>query len=165
MSKGNVSIRRSPRMSEDAYREKLGLKRLTEFGGEMPDPVPMAPPVGFKRQPSIFENMREMVRVELSRRASEEGFETEEEAEDFNVREDIEPVSRHQYTEMDEDYVRSSVKDYNEKVASDKQAAAKRRLEASVPGAKPARQGRPQAAREALDEPGEPGDVDPHSAD
>lgn len=153
-----------PRISEEEYRRKLGLRRLTDFGEEVPDPVPMAPPVGYKKQPSIFENMRSMVQAELARKAREEGFETEEEAEDFDEPDDM-PLSRHEYTEMHEEHVRNSVNEFNKKVAADKRkAAAKAAMEAANPPRPGAVKGA-VGAREALDSrPGE-GGTDPHSAD
>lgn len=63
-------------------------------GQEIPDPTPIAPPIGYKRQPSIFEQMRQMVLSDrLAAEASAAGAETFEEADDFDVGEDIDPRS------------------------------------------------------------------------
>lgn len=52
----------------------------------------MAPPVGFKPAPSLADQIREMVRSErLAREAAEGGFETFEEADDFDVGDDFDP--------------------------------------------------------------------------
>lgn len=60
---------------------------------ELPDPVPMAPPVGYRRQPSLLDQVREMVRSEqLALEARRAGMETFEESEDFEV-EDYDPRS------------------------------------------------------------------------
>lgn len=64
-------------------------KRLNEKGREILDPTPMAPPVGYKRQPSLSEQIREMVRSErLAMEAASAGFETLEEADDFDIPDD-----------------------------------------------------------------------------
>lgn len=74
-----------------ARREAKG---LTADGREVPDSTPMAPPVGYVKQKTITERIREMVRSEHLRRAAEEaGAETFEEADDFNVPDDLEPAS------------------------------------------------------------------------
>lgn len=133
------AVKRVPRISEEEYRKKLGLKRLTEDGAEKPNPIPMEPPVGYKKQPSIFENMRALVQAELARKASQEGFDTEEEDENFEIEEDREPLSRHTYTEMDEEYVRTAVDLTNKEIDKRKKSAA----EPPAPPARPA----PQAPR------------------
>lgn len=70
----------------------------TDEGYEIPDPVPMAPPVGFKKQPSMVENIRNMVRSEmLQREAAAAGFETFEEAEDFGPEDDGVPLPHTAY--------------------------------------------------------------------
>lgn len=60
---------------------------------EIPDPVPMSPPIGYHRAPSLIDQVRDMVRSEQLRHMAETtGAETFEESEDFNV-EDYEPSS------------------------------------------------------------------------
>lgn len=64
--------------------------------GFWPDPTPVAPPVGNSMVAEIdmFERHRQMIRGELSRMAEEAGFETMEEADDFDIADDIpEPFS------------------------------------------------------------------------
>ncbi|UIB81459.1 hypothetical protein [Flyfo microvirus Tbat2_151] len=52
----------------------------------------MAPPVGYKRQPSLADQIREMVRSErLAMEAENAGYETFEEADDFDVGDDYDP--------------------------------------------------------------------------
>lgn len=62
-----------------------------EIGKEFPNPVPMAPPLGFVPQPPIWEQIRAMVKREMSQVAEAEGFESEEEANDFDVGDDFDP--------------------------------------------------------------------------
>lgn len=59
-----------------------------EFGREIPDPRPMAVPAGYDRPLSLAEQIKRMVRIELSRSAEAEGLESFEEADDFDVPED-----------------------------------------------------------------------------
>lgn len=67
---------------------------LMRDGREYPDPTPVAPPVGFIKQPTLAETMKQMVRSEALRRAAQEsGMETFEEADDFDVGDDYDPRS------------------------------------------------------------------------
>lgn len=76
-----------PRLSPEAYLEKLVKKGFDKNTGQfVPDPVPMAPPVGYRKQPSMVELVRDMVRGEhLRREALEAGYESFEESEDFDM--------------------------------------------------------------------------------
>lgn len=65
---------------------------LDENGHEKPNPVPMQPPVGYKKQLTIAEQIRQQIRA-ASLEARQAGAETEEEANDFDVGEDMEPHS------------------------------------------------------------------------
>lgn len=66
-------------------------------GVEYPDPTPVAPPVGFIKQPTLAETMRQMIRSEeLKKYARESGAETFEESEDFDVGDDFDPMSPHE---------------------------------------------------------------------
>lgn len=62
-------------------------------GAEIPDPVPLAPPLGYQKPLSMFDQMRAQIRAEHSRLRQlelEEIAETPEQANDFEVDEDIE---------------------------------------------------------------------------
>lgn len=65
---------------------------LNERGHEVVSDVPVAAPIRIRR-PTQFEEMRRMIREEMSRQARSEGRETFEEADDFNVGEDYDPRS------------------------------------------------------------------------
>lgn len=68
---------------------KMEGRGLTPDGAEVPDPVPLEPPVGFVRRPSLTEQIRDMVRSEAVRAAAEsQGMESFEEADDFSVEDD-----------------------------------------------------------------------------
>lgn len=73
-------------------------KPLTESGAEVPDPVPMAPPIGYKKQPTMVDHIRAMVRSENLRREVEAaGYETMDEADDFDVDDDFDPTSPYEH--------------------------------------------------------------------
>lgn len=74
-------------MKEKVRIDETGhvLNVMTEGGAEIPDPTPMAPALGFKRQPPLHERIRAMVQHEYSRVAAERAVETMEEADDFII--------------------------------------------------------------------------------
>lgn len=59
--------------------------KLNERGQEVPDPAPVAIPAGFARPESMAETIQRLVRGSVSRAAREQGLETFEEAEDFDL--------------------------------------------------------------------------------
>lgn len=63
------------------------------IGKEYPNPIPMEAPLGFIEQKPLHEQIRDMVKNELSRQAEAEGFETMEEADDFDVDDDFDPTT------------------------------------------------------------------------
>lgn len=74
------------------HAPKSSAQRFDEAGRFIPDGRPMEPPLGFKRAPSLSEQIREMVRSEqLQRELAASGVETFEEANDFYI--DDEPDS------------------------------------------------------------------------
>lgn len=72
---------------------------------EYPDPTPVEVPLHFRRPPTLQEQIKAMVRGELSRHAADQGMESFEEADDFDVGDvDELPFSRHELTPMQEDF-------------------------------------------------------------
>lgn len=64
------------------------------------DPRPMAVPVGFKKPPDLFEQIRQVVRSEhLRQAASRAGKESFEEADDFYVDDEADPFSPYEEVE------------------------------------------------------------------
>lgn len=61
-----------------------------ERAAEYPDPTPMAPPIGYKKVPSIWEQQKALIRA-ARLEEHEAGMETFEEADDFDVDDDFEP--------------------------------------------------------------------------
>lgn len=66
---------------------------LDENGWEIPDPNPVAIPAGFKRPETLAEQVQRLVRTSISRQAEAEGYETWEEANDFDVDDDFDPTT------------------------------------------------------------------------
>lgn len=80
------SLRKPKQLDLETYLAKLQSRGLAPDGRQVPDPVPLAPPIGYKKQPSMVEIVRDMVRGErLKQAAIEAGHETFEESEDFEV--------------------------------------------------------------------------------
>lgn len=79
------------REANERYSNQSGERELDELGREIPDPTPMQPPVGYKRAPTLAEQIRAMVRSEKLRQEVEAaGAESFEEADDFEVGDDFE---------------------------------------------------------------------------
>lgn len=76
-------------VDEETGELKQVTSGMDKYGKELPDPVPMAPPVGFMQTPPLKDLIRQMVRDERFRMAAEEaGADTFEESEDFDTGED-----------------------------------------------------------------------------
>lgn len=79
---------------------------LDERGWEVPDPTPVAWPAGVRRPETLTEQIRRLVRLEVSQVAAAQGMETFEEADDFDVDDDDgEFVSPYELTEMQEEAI------------------------------------------------------------
>lgn len=76
-----------------AVEEKLSRVYHDRYGREMPDPSPVAAAVGYIKQPSMVDHVRALVARELSQRAEDLGAESFDEANDFDVGDDVEPES------------------------------------------------------------------------
>lgn len=80
------SVKEALKSIYDAVQLHPKRKPLTKLGQEVPDPTPIEPPLGYVKQPSISDQIRQMVRSEqLRQEARNAGFETLEEADDFDV--------------------------------------------------------------------------------
>jgi len=78
------------------YEQSVQSQFLDEHGRELPNPTPMSPPLGYKKQPTIAEQMRQMIKM-ASYEAAHAGAETEEEANDFEVGEDMDPHTPYEH--------------------------------------------------------------------
>lgn len=72
---------------------------------ETPDPTPVAWPAGVRRPETLAEQIRRMVRLHVSQMAQEQGFESFEEADDFDSDDDDEFRSPYELTEMQEEAI------------------------------------------------------------
>lgn len=73
---------------------RMTKSELDEKGREKVDGVPLAPPIGYRKEVSQTERIRNMIRSEHLRMAAElAGKETFEEADDFDVGDDLDPSS------------------------------------------------------------------------
>lgn len=84
-----------PTFDQDGVQATAG---IGEDGKEYGDPVPMAPPIGYKEPPDLMSMIRSMVQSEqLQRAADEQGFDTFEEAGDFDIEDDpVDPKTPHE---------------------------------------------------------------------
>lgn len=73
-------------------------RMMDEEGREIPDPTPIAPPLGYRKQPTLAEQIRQMIRSErMAQEAAAAGYETFEEADDFEVGDDFDPSSPYEH--------------------------------------------------------------------
>lgn len=85
------------RLKDAVYRTLRKVANRDDNFREIPDPVPLAPPIGWFKQPSMFDQVRDMVRSEHMRLyAASQGAETFEEASDFDVDDDMFPASQYE---------------------------------------------------------------------
>lgn len=94
-------------------------------GYEKGDPNPVAIPVDLIHPETEVERFERFLRSkELAEAARREGFETEAEANDFDVDEDFEPYSKHET--MDEDYFAHYEEDFSETPLQPAEAASEK---------------------------------------
>jgi len=82
---------------------KLSKDRHNEAGEEILDPTPMQPPLGYKRTLSLSEQIAQQVRIahlKILRDNLADVAESEEEADDFEVGDDFEPMSQYENDHM-----------------------------------------------------------------
>lgn len=76
---------------------ELSKTRHNEDGEELLDPTPMQPPLGYKKTLSLSEQIAQQIRrMKLEILNDESIQETDEEADDFNIGDDYEPISKHE---------------------------------------------------------------------
>lgn len=76
---------------------KLSPEKHTDEGYEIVDEVPVASPLDLQKAPSLYEMVQQQLMAEnIKAWEAEFGTETEEEADDFYVEDDIEPMSMHE---------------------------------------------------------------------
>lgn len=81
--------------------EKRSPERHDENGGEVLDPTPMQPPLGYKRTLSLSEQIAQQVRIANLKILQDMALdETEDEADDFEIGDDYEPLSKYENDHM-----------------------------------------------------------------
>lgn len=81
----------NPNLAEIENLEAKIAVRLNEAGWEVPDPTPLTLPSGFRRPETLQEQVRRLVRSTVSQIAADQGVETFEDSEDFDVDDDFDP--------------------------------------------------------------------------
>lgn len=71
-------------------------------GRELPDPTPVEVPLGYRAPKPLQELIKDMIRVQMSQYAEAQGLETFEEADDFDVGDDLDFDPRSEYELSDE---------------------------------------------------------------
>jgi len=80
---------------------KYSPDKHNEDGGEILDPTPMQPPLGYKKSLTLTEQIAQQVRIAQLKILEDQMLEeTEEDADDFEVGEDFEPLSKHENDHM-----------------------------------------------------------------
>lgn len=88
-------VKNSLRKSGRAERKRFGA--LDANGAEILDSTPMDPPIGFNPQPSMFDIMRAQM-AQYHADLAKQGYETPEEADDFEVEgDDFDPHSPYEH--------------------------------------------------------------------
>jgi hypothetical protein len=101
----------------------IGKIKRNKQGHELPDPKPIAPPVGWKKPVPIQERIAKTVREELSRMAEEKGMETFEDADDFDVpEEDSDFESPYELNFDPDEFPASDLRGWTEEQIEDPQA-------------------------------------------
>lgn len=79
----------------DGVVEQVSSRLSPDGRFELPDPVPMEPPLGYSAPPSLTDLIRTMVRNEVFMKAmAAEDFETFEESDDFDIEDDpLDPLT------------------------------------------------------------------------
>lgn len=128
-----MNWRKPKQLDLEQYLAKLASKGLNPDGSPKLDPTPMAPPIGYKKHPSMVEIVRDMVRSErLAQEARQAGAESFEDAEDFDVSDDPE-LLRSPYENLHD----PSLRDLIDAGASAKNAREKSGLPLESPPAGP----------------------------
>lgn len=124
-----------------AYNDKLRQRGLNEDGTAVLDPTPIAPPIGYKKAPSMVEVIRNMVTSErLAQAARESGHETFEESEDFDVGDEPDQLASPWENDFDPP-ISELVKAGEEAVKEREKAAVKRAGEVGGGGGTPPPEG------------------------
>lgn len=80
------------KMNDGMQIKRTGPK-YNEKGEEMMDPTPVALPIAFKRPESVGQMMQRLIKNHYSKVAAAEGLDSFDDADDFDIGDDVEPKS------------------------------------------------------------------------
>jgi len=110
---------------------KKSLQKHDENGGEILDPTPLEPPLGYRKTPSLSEQIQQQVRIaQLKILEDSLDPETEDEADDFEIGDDYEPLSKHENENM------PTLANLKKRAAEIQAAIKKRNTELAIEGYK-----------------------------
>lgn len=113
--------------TEQLIEPKRSAERHNSHGEEVLDPTPMQPPLGYKKTPSLSEQIQQQVRIAQLKMLEDMALEeTEDEADDFEIGDDYEPLSKHENDHM------PSLANLKKKAAEINAAIKKRNLELAI---------------------------------
>lgn len=133
-----MATKAAARNDLDVYRTTHKGNRFDANGGEVLNPTPMQPPLGYKPSLSLAEQIRQSVR-QLHRELDMEP-ETEEEADDFDIDDDppiVSPWENDFVPSLKETRAKLRELEAQEKLFADAEAAQARAREIPDPRAKP----------------------------
>lgn len=116
----------------------MSSKRLTKEGSEILDSKPMEVPVGFMRPPSLQDQVRRLIRTEMSEQEYRKGGETFEESEEFGEEEEdfgtpyeleYHAGTRKEVTRAEMAHIREGEKEFDKNWELQKKAIAKEKAE------------------------------------
>lgn len=111
-------------MRSDPTTGEVFTHQLNEDGHEVLDGTPIAPPVGYRKQPSLSDQIREMIRSErLAQDLASRGVETFEDADDFEVGDDFDPSTPYE-NDFDPSYREIAAEVESAKAAKQKEGRA-----------------------------------------
>ena len=85
------------RLGFDPETGEVVISRLDQHGHEVLDRTPLELPAGFRRPETLAEQVQRLVRTSISDYAGEKGYETFDEANDFDIEDDpIEPETAYE---------------------------------------------------------------------
>lgn len=106
---------------------KRSENKHTPEGYEITDPTPMQPPLGYKKSLSLSEQIAQQVRIAQLKILEDSALqESEDEADDFDVGDDFEPLSQHENENM------PTLANLKKKAAEINAAIEKRKLEVAI---------------------------------
>lgn len=128
--------------------EKRSPEKHDENGGEVIDPTPMQPPLGYKKSLSLSEQIAQQVRLAQLRILEDNAVaETEDEADDFEIGEDYEPLSKYENEHM------PTLANLKKRAKEINDAIEKRKLELAIQTHKEKAEKHVQKVKEAGDPP------------